>query len=444
MTPYNALGAVQAFRAGKQDREYDEQIKARKGMGNALAMGDFGGARDMAFRAGDIGTGLQIGGIADQRSQAQTQAQQVRLNEQQQRQVLGGYYFSKSLLEMDEASRARYLSDPSNLQALQSQLGVEVPQGQIPTTEDLEDDLRTFQMIAQAQGIDLGGGGEAFTLSPGSRRFGPDGQMIAEAPFKPAEQQFETTTVMQGGRPVEVQYDPRDPEGTMQVIGDAVPPRSLVNVNTGDEVDPRPQIGTVPPGYQAVFDDAEGTYRLETVPGGPAAREEEALTGKLMGAIAADNEQFGAIMTNIDEASELISGFSAGMGSLLDAIPATQARNLKARLETVRANIGFDKLNEMRQTSPTGGALGQVTERELAFLQSVRGSLDTGQSPEQLRQTLMEIKESLERLREARELHYRYQLDQRRGQSRPQIAPTEPLGAPGETLRFNPVTGDFE
>jgi hypothetical protein len=38
----------------------------------------------------------------------------------------------------------------------------------------------------------------------------------------------------------------------------------------------------------------------------------------------------------------------------------------------------------MRDASPTGGALGQVSERELSFLQSVFGSLDQTQSAEEL------------------------------------------------------------
>jgi hypothetical protein len=61
----------------------------------------------------------------------------------------------------------------------------------------------------------------------------------------------------------------------------------------------------------------------------------------------------------------------------------------------------------MRQESPTGGALGSITERELAFLQAVQGSLDQGQTPSQLLENLKFIRENLqdvfslmERLRE--------------------------------------------
>jgi hypothetical protein len=42
----------------------------------------------------------------------------------------------------------------------------------------------------------------------------------------------------------------------------------------------------------------------------------------------------------------------------------------------------------MRQQSPTGGALGQVSEREINFLQSVAGSLDQAQDKAELTDNL--------------------------------------------------------
>lgn len=64
-------------------------------------------------------------------------------------------------------------------------------------------------------------------------------------------------------------------------------------------------------------------------------------------------------------------------------IPGTAAFNVRALLDTIRANIGFDKLQQMRQASKTGGALGQVSERENALLQATMGSLEQSQSTAQ-------------------------------------------------------------
>tara|TARA_Y100001938_G_scaffold150777_1_gene243373 strand:- start:14428 stop:16326 length:1899 start_codon:yes stop_codon:yes gene_type:complete len=84
----------------------------------------------------------------------------------------------------------------------------------------------------------------------------------------------------------------------------------------------------------------------------------------------------------------LLSGWSTGIGSYLNMIPGSDAQKVKNLLATVKGNIGFDKLQAMRDASPTGGALGQVSERELTFLQSVFGSLEQDQSPEELRYNL--------------------------------------------------------
>ena len=84
----------------------------------------------------------------------------------------------------------------------------------------------------------------------------------------------------------------------------------------------------------------------------------------------------------------LLSGWSTGYGSYLNMIPGTDAQKVKNLLATVKGNIGFDKLQAMRDASPTGGALGQVSERELSFLQSVFGSLEQDQSAEELRYNL--------------------------------------------------------
>lgn len=76
------------------------------------------------------------------------------------------------------------------------------------------------------------------------------------------------------------------------------------------------------------------------------------------------------------------------IGSTLGKIPGTGAYDLDKVLDTVRANIGFEELNAMRQASPTGGALGQVAVRELELLQATLGSLEQGQSGDKLRENL--------------------------------------------------------
>ena len=84
----------------------------------------------------------------------------------------------------------------------------------------------------------------------------------------------------------------------------------------------------------------------------------------------------------------------AGLGgAILSNIPGTEARDFESRLTTIKANIGFDKLQAMRDASPTGGALGQVSEMELRQLNASMGNLENSQSPEQLRENLMAVRE---------------------------------------------------
>ena len=94
---------------------------------------------------------------------------------------------------------------------------------------------------------------------------------------------------------------------------------------------------------------------------------------------------------NILERSGLPStGF---WGDKLQNIGGTNAADLRASVETIVSSIGFDKLQDMRDRSPTGGALGQVSERELAQLNASLGSLKQSQSKEQFQKNLMRVKD---------------------------------------------------
>lgn len=93
----------------------------------------------------------------------------------------------------------------------------------------------------------------------------------------------------------------------------------------------------------------------------------------------------------LSEAMSLVGQATAGFGSMLSAVPQSSARDLRAKLETVKARLGFDELERMREASPTGGALGQVAVQELVSLQSTVASLDQAQSPEQLAAALQKV-----------------------------------------------------
>jgi hypothetical protein len=106
------------------------------------------------------------------------------------------------------------------------------------------------------------------------------------------------------------------------------------------------------------------------------------------------------VMTTLDTAVKQTGTFTAGtFGTPLSFLPGTAAKDLAANLETIKANLGFDRLQQMRDASPTGGALGQVAIQELVALQSTVASLDNQQSPSQLKKNLNKVKGHYEKWR---------------------------------------------
>lgn len=70
-------------------------------------------------------------------------------------------------------------------------------------------------------------------------------------------------------------------------------------------------------------------------------------------------------------------------GLAASQIPGTNAFAIAQGINTVQSSISFNRLNEMRQSSKTGGALGAVSEPELKMLRDSVASLNQGLSENQ-------------------------------------------------------------
>jgi hypothetical protein len=114
------------------------------------------------------------------------------------------------------------------------------------------------------------------------------------------------------------------------------------------------------------------------------------------------NERNSRIRQSVSEIDKKVSPWTTGVGSLLSNLPATDAANFSAELDSLKANIAFGELAEMRAASKTGGALGNVSDRELALLSSALGALDPKQSAANFREQLRKIDESLSRWEQAK------------------------------------------
>ena len=76
-------------------------------------------------------------------------------------------------------------------------------------------------------------------------------------------------------------------------------------------------------------------------------------------------------------------------------------RNYEAQLDFLKGNVIPAALTAMREASKTGGALGQVSDREGAWLASSLGALSMAQDPETIKQQLRLIDESMARWQQA-------------------------------------------
>lgn len=173
-----------------------------------------------------------------------------------------------------------------------------------------------------------------------------------------------------------------------------------VTVNTGDMGDGIPGVGKLPPG-EGYIRDAEGNYVIDEatglptvapLPGTAAAREQAAATTAAQRATQAANDNVqirgNDVKRGIRLSRDLIGITSTSYLSPLSIIPGTKANRLKEQLSPVLSNIGFDRLSQMRAESPTGGALGSVTEGELKLLQSTITALGTNLDADELRSNL--------------------------------------------------------
>lgn len=109
--------------------------------------------------------------------------------------------------------------------------------------------------------------------------------------------------------------------------------------------------------------------------------------------------------------------------------PGSDRANSRAKLETLKSQIGFRVLQTMRDMSKTGGALGQVSDRENLMLQNNLAALDRAQSYDEFRRSLSDIMQFVADTKARLAGAYRDTYPE----AEPQASAT--AGAPGRTIR---------
>jgi hypothetical protein len=405
---YNALQTIQAFEAGKGQRKERERERTMQGVGNALASGNYAGGAGLMFNMGDIQGGMQLQQYGKSLEDAEAEKKRVGL-------IKTGMGLLQTPLQNREAMR------PQLAMTLQ-QFGVTLDEQQLAqmdlSDEGIKATLATLQdtdsLMAQYQGMiappEYGAPMEAVDAqdNPVFVQWSKTGEARPVEGYKPpAEQpsaQWEEYTppggipglFIKSAQTGEIKRVAGPQSGGIRVGPDG-------SVMIGGPVDGLGYGSGAKGQESAIAFDSQGNPVVTPSPQQEAYNKAIRGLGEFEAQNAIVIEDIGRALENVN------SGFSTGAWAATKDLPIfggiTPAGELESLLSTIEANVGFDKLQAMREASPTGGALGSVTEKELAFLQAVFGSLRQDTRPENVRYNLQRLQKHMEgreqRLREA-------------------------------------------
>ncbi|HET6725889.1 MAG TPA: hypothetical protein VFH85_07785 [Gammaproteobacteria bacterium] len=136
---------------------------------------------------------------------------------------------------------------------------------------------------------------------------------------------------------------------------------------------------------------------LET--GKAALKEQAALTEQASeseGKLNQIRDRQNMVTSAIDDALAA-PGFDAAFGIdyARGFVPNTDARNARLRVNTVTNQIRLNVLSDLKALSPTGGAVGQVSNEEGRVMEGYLGQLDWTLSDAEARRTMEKIKERM-------------------------------------------------
>lgn len=166
-----------------------------------------------------------------------------------------------------------------------------------------------------------------------------------------------------------------------------VPARELVRVGGEDD------FGNIPPGWQLTRDESGAVTGMAPIPGSPAELEMKQEEAKKAEGVKWANKYGRIAMQDIARAAKKVKdnpiSTTGLIGVTMSKIPGTVANDVKELIDTVKSNVAFTRLQNMRDASPTGGALGQVSDTENKMMAQAMGALGQGQTFGQQMQNLV-------------------------------------------------------
>lgn len=124
---------------------------------------------------------------------------------------------------------------------------------------------------------------------------------------------------------------------------------------------------------------------------------------KVQSSFSAFNRKTDDLIGTIDRAISKVGPNTTGWGALLASMPQSEARALQGDIQTIKANLAFNELQDMRNNNPTGGALGAVTERELDLLSSTQAAIDQLLEGKQLKENMQLVRQNMAEIKRIRE-----------------------------------------
>jgi hypothetical protein len=233
----------------------------------------------------------------------------------------------------------------------------------------------------------------------GGNLVSPTGQVLFTAQEKPRpsqlltpEEEAQKTRIARESRPPPQPREPREPPAPIPVVDPATGQVKYV---------PRDQaVGMTPPQFTESLTPKERQSREAKFPQATSAVKTFETTSN----------------TLIKDLETLAKhpGLSSITGIAAGRLPGitSAGREAEALFDKISARGGFQELQNMRQASPTGGALGNVSNQEGAQLRQAFAALDRRQDAASVRKAISDainqIRASQQTIKEAYDMTYEY------------------------------------
>ena len=146
---------------------------------------------------------------------------------------------------------------------------------------------------------------------------------------------------------------------------------------------------------KADLDIQEKTLKLKKMEGDLTEKEKEAVKNSAR-ELYKSNSGYVAIR-EINKSLDILEGMDSGsISAALRAgagvFPATKSQTLKRSLATLQNKVAFDLLTNLKQSSPTGGAVGSLSDPEREAMGATQGSLKVTDDVPVLKQNLKDLR----------------------------------------------------